>query len=186
MAGYGNRTAPDYVAEDLEDQHTATRLGLHESNTPYHNPHEKHGSGMTGGAGFGTSSVLLAIPHTHTDINSVPTTTPSDTVVSENPLTFYHLGNKRSSSTPTDTSLDASEFRFGLHTDTAPYSNATPMGSGSTGGAGYGNKTGEMEGPSKDSALGKIVEKVGGIMGSEKAVVKGRGMREKKGFGGEE
>jgi hypothetical protein len=56
MAGYGNRTAPDYVAEDLEDQHTSTRLGLHESNTPYHNPHEKHGSGMTGGAGFGTFS----------------------------------------------------------------------------------------------------------------------------------
>jgi hypothetical protein len=57
------------------------------------------------------------------------------------------------------------------------------MGSGSTGGAGYGNKTGEMEGPSKDSSLGKVVEKVGGMMGNEKVVAKGRGMREKEGFG---
>lgn len=53
MAGYGNRTAPDYVAEDLQDQHTTTRLDLVDSNTAYHNPHEKHGSGTTGGAGFG-------------------------------------------------------------------------------------------------------------------------------------
>ncbi|KAF1939669.1 hypothetical protein EJ02DRAFT_513710 [Clathrospora elynae] len=141
MAGYGNRTAPDYVAEDMEDQHTSTRLGLHKSNTPYHNPHEKHGSGTTGGAGF---------------------------------------GNKRSSSTP---STDNTEFRFGSHTDTAPYSNATPMGSGSTGGAGYGNKTGEMEGPHKDSTLGKVMEKVGGMMNNGKIVDKGRGMREEKGFG---
>ena len=54
MAGYGNRTAPDYTPEDLEAQHTTTRLGLVDSHTPYHNPHEKHGSGITGGAGFGT------------------------------------------------------------------------------------------------------------------------------------
>ncbi|CAN9274822.1 unnamed protein product [Alternaria alternata] len=53
MAGYGNRTAPDYAAEDLQDQHTNTRLGLIDSNTAYHEPHEKHGSGITGGAGFG-------------------------------------------------------------------------------------------------------------------------------------
>ncbi|KAH8638118.1 hypothetical protein IG631_05888 [Alternaria alternata] len=122
MAGYGNRTAPDYAAEDLQDQHTNTRLGLIDSNTAYHEPHEKHGSGITGGAGF---------------------------------------GNKRSSSTP---STDNSEFRFGSHSDTAPYSNATPMGSGSTGGAGYGNKTGEMSGPGHDSMMGKVVEKVGGML----------------------
>jgi hypothetical protein len=53
MAGYGNRTASDYVAEELQDQHATTRLGLVDSNTAYHNPHEKHGSGTTGGAGFG-------------------------------------------------------------------------------------------------------------------------------------
>lgn len=38
------------------------------------------------------------------------------------------------------------------------------MGSGSTGGAGYGNKTGEMSGPGHDSMMGKAVEKVGGIL----------------------
>jgi hypothetical protein len=57
------------------------------------------------------------------------------------------------------------------------------MGSGSTGGAGFGNKTGEMQGPSKDSTLGKVVEKVGGMLKNEKVVEKGRGMREEKGFG---
>lgn len=54
MAGYGNRTAPSYTAADLESQHTSTRLNLVDSHTPYHNPHDKHGSGTTGGAGFGT------------------------------------------------------------------------------------------------------------------------------------
>jgi len=65
MAGYGNRTAPDYTAEDLQDQHSTTRLGLVDSHTPYHNPHEKHGSGITGGAGFGNSTLpfpLLIVP----------------------------------------------------------------------------------------------------------------------------
>ena len=61
MAGYGNRTAPDYAAEDLQDQHTNTRLGLIDSNTAYHEPHEKHGSGITGGAGFGTYLIFLFI-----------------------------------------------------------------------------------------------------------------------------
>ena len=61
MAGYGNRTAPDYAAEDLQDQHTNTRLGLIDSNTAYHEPHEKHGSGITGGAGFGTYLIFLLI-----------------------------------------------------------------------------------------------------------------------------
>ena len=61
MAGYGNRTAPDYAAEDLQDQHTNTRLGLIDSNTAYHEPHEKHGSGITGGAGFGTYLIFLPI-----------------------------------------------------------------------------------------------------------------------------
>lgn len=61
MAGYGNRTAPDYAAEDLQDQHTNTRLGLIDSNTAYHEPHEKHGSGITGGAGFGTYRIFVLI-----------------------------------------------------------------------------------------------------------------------------
>jgi hypothetical protein len=59
MAGYGNRTASDYVAEELQDQHATTRLGLVDSNTAYHNPHEKHGSGTTGGAGFGELHLFI-------------------------------------------------------------------------------------------------------------------------------
>jgi hypothetical protein len=55
MAGYGNRTAPDYIAEDMADQHTDTRLGLHDSHGAYSNAHPKYGSGATGGAGFGMS-----------------------------------------------------------------------------------------------------------------------------------
>jgi hypothetical protein len=84
MAGYGNRTAPDYAAEDLQDQHTNTRLGLIDSNTAYHEPHEKHGSGITGGAGFGTYLLFLLIcfqKNSHTCISlprarrlTIPTT----------------------------------------------------------------------------------------------------------------
>jgi hypothetical protein len=105
MAGYGNRTAPDSLAEDLTDQHTSTRLGLTDSHGAYSNAHPKYGSGATGGAGFGNKS---------------------------DPSSFHTASND--------------EFRFGKHTDTAPYSgaNESRAGSGSTGGAGYGNKTGEF------------------------------------------
>jgi hypothetical protein len=58
MAGYGNRTAPDYIAEDLTDQHTSTRLGLTDSHGAYSNAHPKYGSGTTGGAGFGKPITL--------------------------------------------------------------------------------------------------------------------------------
>lgn len=51
-------------------------------------------------------------------------------------------GNKSAPDVPHDT--DNSHFRFGSHSDTAPYSGGTVHGSGSTGGAGYGNKTGEF------------------------------------------
>ena len=70
MAGYGNRTAPDYTAEDLQDQHSTTRLGLVDSHTPYHNPHEKHGSGITGGAGFGNPT--LPLPSCHCSSANAP------------------------------------------------------------------------------------------------------------------
>ncbi|EMD63628.1 hypothetical protein GGP41_005729 [Bipolaris sorokiniana] len=143
MAGYGNRTAPSYSASDLEPEHNNTRLGLIDSHTPYHNPHDKHGSGTTGGAGF---------------------------------------GNKRSSASSTPSTSD---MHLGSHLSPTPYSNPAPLGSGSTGGAGYGNKTGEMGGPERDSMLGKVVEKIGGVVGSHKVARVGRGMREKEGFGEE-
>lgn len=43
-----------------------------------------------------------------------------------------------------------------------------------------------MGGPEADSSLGKLVEKVGGVVGSEGLVRKGRGLREKEGFGQED
>jgi len=64
MAGYGNRTAANTTPSDLSHQHSTTRLGLIDSHTAYHNPDEKHGSGITGGAGFGkTSSFLPSAPY---------------------------------------------------------------------------------------------------------------------------
>ena len=71
MAGYGNRTAPDYVADDMTDQHDSTRLGLHESHGAYSDAHPKYGSGATGGAGFGAS--LLQTPYSL----PLPSSTPS-------------------------------------------------------------------------------------------------------------
>lgn len=63
MAGYGNRTAPTYDdATDLAPEYTSTRLGLIDSHTAYHNPHEKHGSGTTSGAGFGMLFLSLPLP----------------------------------------------------------------------------------------------------------------------------
>ena len=60
------------------------------------------------------------------------------------------------------------------------------MGSGSTGGAGYGNKTGQMGGPNTcDSGLGKVVMKVGGLVGSRTVEEKGRGLSEREGWNGE-
>ncbi|KAF1847387.1 uncharacterized protein K460DRAFT_352533 [Cucurbitaria berberidis CBS 394.84] len=154
MAGYGNRTAPDYVAENLQEEHTNTRLGLTDSNAAYSNA-QHHGSGTTGGAGFDWMASLTS-----------------------------NLGNKRSSVTKSDSNapVDEEEFRFGLHKDTAPYSNATPHGSGSTGGAGFGNKTGSFS-ESSDSTLGKVMEKAGHMMNNEKMAEKGRVKREEKGFG---
>jgi len=73
MAGYGNRTAPDYVADDMTDQHDSTRLGLHESHGAYSDAHPKYGSGATGGAGFGASllqthMLFLSLPPHHRHI----------------------------------------------------------------------------------------------------------------------
>lgn len=69
---------------------------------------------------------------------------------------------------------DNKDIRFGSHESTAPYSGGHPdYGSGSTGGAGFGNKTGSME--TGDSAVGKMVEKVGGLV--SETVLFGDGLR---------
>lgn len=64
MAGFGNRTAPDYVAENMTDQHDSTRFDRHTSVDAYSDAHPKYGSGATGGAGFGTSIYPLLPPPT--------------------------------------------------------------------------------------------------------------------------
>lgn len=166
MAGYGNRTAPDSLPEDLTDQHTSTRLGLTDSHGAYSNAHPKYGSGATGGAGFGMfTSMPFTHPSTHPSApyasaysslpssqQFLPLSNTSSThlvhPVSPHPRIriandLHDLGNKSDhSSVPTTTD----EFRFDKHADTAPYSGASKhrAGSGSTGGAGYGNKTGEF------------------------------------------
>jgi hypothetical protein len=49
------------------------------------------------------------------------------------------FGNKTAAD-PTDMQ-EHQDTRYGKHTDTAPYSDATEHGSGTTGGVGFGNKT---------------------------------------------
>jgi hypothetical protein len=59
MAGYGNRTAPEYTVDETD----TTRLGLTESHDAYSNAHPKYGSGATGGAGFGASTFFSPITY---------------------------------------------------------------------------------------------------------------------------
>lgn len=90
--------------------------------------------------------------------------------------TDLSLKGNKSSAHPSSTEQ---ETRYGIHTDTAPYSGATRVGSGSTAGAGYGNKTGSF-GEGGDSTVGKVVEKAGHVLHSAKVEEKGRMMREGK------
>jgi hypothetical protein len=92
------------------------------------------------------------------------------------------FGNK-SNPDPNMEEYDNTDLRFDSHRSTAPYSGGSALGSGSTGGAGFGNKTGSMNGESHDSTIGKVMEKVGGVVKSEGLVEKGRAKREKEGFG---
>jgi hypothetical protein len=150
MAGYGNRTAPDYIAEDMADQHTSTRLGLHDSHGAYSDAHPRYGSGATGGAGFGTVVPFYTTPcpsfvFYYTTYSVSTLSFPPYIDITEVECADYVCvqGNK---SDPSTMPSSNDEFRFDKHADTAPYSGAkeSRAGSGSTGGAGYGNKTGEF------------------------------------------
>ncbi|PSN74652.1 hypothetical protein BS50DRAFT_581445 [Corynespora cassiicola Philippines] len=90
------------------------------------------------------------------------------------------FGNKSAPSNTDD--YENSDLRFGTHSDTKPYSGSTEHGSGTVGGAGYGNKTGSFS-ESKDSTMGKIMEKAGHVMHNEGLAEKGRAKRETSGFG---
>ncbi|KAG9201415.1 hypothetical protein G6514_005787 [Epicoccum nigrum] len=102
------------------------------------------------------------------------------------------LGNKLSQTTSSSSSSHTADtahatdepLRFDSQArhGSAPYSNAHVYGSACTAGAGWGNKTGSFsdEGHGeggRGSTLGRLVEKVGGVVG------KGRGMRGGKGEG---
>ncbi|KAH5067720.1 hypothetical protein HBI73_132440 [Parastagonospora nodorum] len=158
MAGYGNRTAPTSLPSSLTDAHESTRLGLHTSRDAYSDAHPKYGSGATGGAGF----ALNFIAH-----------------YSKQRMQDYQLTHQGNKSDLPSASPSNDEFRFGLHADTAPYSGASESraGSGSTGGAGYGNKTGGFA-HSGDSTLGKVMEKAGHVMHNEGLVAKGAAKRQ--------
>ncbi|KAL1603329.1 hypothetical protein SLS59_004425 [Nothophoma quercina] len=65
MAGYGNRTAPDYTADSLTEEHSGTRLGLTDSH-----------SAPTYGAGFGNKTSQPTISPSSSNEAS---TTPGDT-----------------------------------------------------------------------------------------------------------
>ncbi|KAF2624713.1 hypothetical protein BU25DRAFT_460886 [Macroventuria anomochaeta] len=113
------------------------------------------------------------------------------------------LGNKRASqptispSSSNEKSVDTEDgveesFHFNTQ-DThgsAPYSNAHTYGSASTAGAGYGNKTGSFSsagdgGGHKDSTMGRVMQKIGGVVHSEKIGEKGRVKREGGASGGD-
>ena len=134
MAGYGNRTAPDF---EETDEHSSTRLGLHDSHHAYSNPHDKYGSGATGGAGFGTLPLLHFF-----SISPIFYSSVSHTINHERSRTTNCSRGNKSSADPSVETTE--EFRFGSHSDTSPYSGASEAGSGSTAGAGYGNKTGDF------------------------------------------
>ncbi|KAJ4401914.1 hypothetical protein N0V91_007567 [Didymella pomorum] len=141
MAGYGNRTAPDYTAESLTEEHSNTRLGLTDSHSP-----------PTYGAGFGNKTA----PQPSIDTIS-PSTSHEKSVDEEDTALRFNSQDRHGS---------------------APYSNAHHYGSASTAGAGYGNKTGSFgDEEHKDSTLGKVMEKVGGIVHSPGLVKKGQAKR---------
>ncbi|KAF2144319.1 uncharacterized protein K452DRAFT_285562 [Aplosporella prunicola CBS 121167] len=71
---------------------------------------------------------------------------------------------------------------FGSAGDSAPYSGSNESGSGTTGGAGVGNKTGSHEGRQRrDSTIGKMMEKAGSMLHSPKIEQKGHAKREAAG-----
>ncbi|KAF3033910.1 hypothetical protein E8E12_005488 [Didymella heteroderae] len=151
MAGYGNRTAPDYTADTLTEEHSNTRLGLTDSHSP-----------PTYGAGFGNKRA------------SQPSITPSSSA--------------DKSVAPEDGADSPLRFNSQDWHGSAPYSNAHTYGSASTAGAGWGNKTGSFGddgGEHKDSTLGKVMEKVGGVLHSSGLVKKGHAKREAGPSGGD-
>ncbi|KAL9046318.1 MAG: hypothetical protein Q9206_007109 [Seirophora lacunosa] len=150
------------------------------------------GSGITGGAGSGNK--LSSGADESTGLPSDYGTGHSGDTTDRNEAYSGHreygsgmtggpgFGNKSSGHRE-------SESSFGGNVDVArnsdPYTGHGEYGSGSTGGAGYGNKSSNRDsddGP-KDSTSGKIMEKVGGMLGNTKMQEKGSAKREQAGYG---
>ena len=153
-AGYGNKTSS--FGDDVDN--SSTRLG-NSSTTDSYSGGSRLGSGTTGGSGF---------------------------------------GNKTNQSSD----YDKSSTRLGSSGNTDSYYGQSEYGSGSTSGAGqvlqrfkshvelpadssdrFGNKTsdsydGDDNKKPKDSTMGKLMEKAGGLMKNEKMDEKGREKRE--------
>ncbi|KAL8775878.1 MAG: hypothetical protein Q9194_003547 [Teloschistes cf. exilis] len=79
------------------------------------------------------------------------------------------FGNKSSGGTMGDSSFGGNDDVAG---NSDPYTGHQEYGSGATGGAGFGNKSSSYD--NGDSTSGKLMEKMGGIFGSEKMADKGR------------
>lgn len=170
-AGFGNKSTSGMVDETNlpSDYGSDNRHGgqLGGNPDPYSGINE-YGSGTTGGAGFGNKSSR------------------------DNPSSSSNGGSYRGNE------------ELGRNLD--PYSGHNEFGSGTTGGAGFGNKStgrsddtasaGGKSFPSRDfdtwdaksaggadSKAGKLMEKIGGMMGNEKLEQKGLEKRQQAGCG---
>ncbi|KAL8698063.1 MAG: hypothetical protein Q9224_002024, partial [Gallowayella concinna] len=91
------------------------------------------------------------------------------------------FGNKSSSHSADDTPYGGNPD-IGRNSD--PYTGQNEYGSGTTGGAGFGNKTSNRNDDKKnDSTSGKLMEKMGSMIGNERIKEQGRGKREHAGYG---
>ncbi|KAF1925733.1 uncharacterized protein M421DRAFT_7747 [Didymella exigua CBS 183.55] len=158
MAGYGNRTAHDPTAESLAKEHSHTRLNLTDSHSP-----------PTYGAGFGNKRA--ASEHASAETEHASTETEHASTETKHAPVALHSDSNDDSAPRFDT-----QGRHG----SAPYSNAHTHGSASTAGAGWGNKTGSFA-RDEDSTLGRVMERVGGVVGSAGLVERGREKREARG-----
>lgn len=148
MAGYGNRTAPEYTASSLEDDHSNTRLDLTDSHSvcSFSLPLPSH-----------PSNDLITSPPSHPSISPPPPNTPQP------PSYGAGFGNKRASqpsispstSAGSETGAEATRFNTQDTHGNAPYSNAHTYGSASTAGAGWGNKTGSFSSEGREEQHGE-------------------------------
>ncbi|KAL8750136.1 MAG: hypothetical protein Q9184_006532 [Pyrenodesmia sp. 2 TL-2023] len=152
------------------------------------------GSGITSGAGSG-NKITSGYQESGTLPADYGTGHQGDTTDRNEPYSGGHdeygsaatggagFGNKSSDSAPSDSSYDGNPD---VARNSDPYTGSREYGSGFTGGAGYGNKHSNREDnedrPS-DSTSGKIMEKLGGVLGNKNMEQKGAEKREQARYG---